>query len=99
MLSRSPVKTVNDPNGYTPIECYILLDSVGKGPFPCTDYDTLDRVMKGKENVNLQIKMWIEGILDRTLFVCEVQEYTKDYPEWVFRSFENQLAKHKTFGL
>lgn len=96
MLSRTKITKVGDPTGYTPIECYVLLDSHGeidRTSLPCTDYDTLDRVLRGKGNVNLQIKMWIDGVMEGTFFKFEIKEWTKDYPEWVYKSFENQLKR------
>lgn len=98
MLKRFPVTKKNDEVGYTPIQCYVLTDSHGDrdGPHPCIDYDTLDRVMRGKENINLQIKMWVEGVIEGTSFPTEIKEWTKDYPEWVFKSFLNQLHKEVT---
>lgn len=95
MTKRFPVNKKNDEIGYTPIQCYVLMDSHGdrSGPYPCVDYDTLDKIMRGKENVNLQIKMWVEGCLEGTSFVFEIKEYTKEYPEWVLKSFINQLHR------
>jgi hypothetical protein len=97
MLSRRKVTTPGDPQGYTPIQCYVLMDSHGErsGPYPCTDYDTLDRVLKGKENVNLQIKMWIDTTIENSLVLMpdEVREITKECPEWVFNSYINRLSK------
>lgn len=95
MISRLPSKQINDPNGYSPIQCYVLVDSHGErsGPHPCTNYDTLNRVLNGKKGVNLQITMWIEGVMDGTTFVEEIKEWTKEYPKWVFESFIRQLSK------
>lgn len=95
MLSYTPTKQEGNPDGYTPIQCYVLMDSHGdrSGPYPCKDYDTLDRVIRGKENVNLQIKMWVEGVLEGTTFIEEIKDCTKEYPEWVFKSFINQLSR------
>ncbi len=54
MLKRYPVKEQGDLEGYTPIQCYVLMDSHGEcsGPYPCTDPDMLDKVLRGKENAN-----------------------------------------------
>lgn len=97
MLKRFPVKEQPDPNGYSPIQCYVLMDSHGdrSGPYPCTDPDTLDRVLRGKENSNLQIKMWVDTCLENPLLLMpdEVKEYTKDSPEWFFKSYINQLNR------
>ena len=95
MLSRKRVERPPDLDGYSPIQAFVLLDSHGEldKEFRCTDYDTLDKVLKGKENVNLQIAMWIEGCFDTTISVKEVREWTKNYPEWVFKSFRNRLDR------
>lgn len=95
MTKRFPVNQKNDRIGYTPIQCYVLMDSHGdrEGPYPCVDYDTLDKIMRGKENVNLQIKMWVDSVMEGTSFVSEIKELTVDYPEWVFTSFVNQLHR------
>lgn len=97
MLKRYPITKKNDEVGYTPIQCYVLTDSHGDrdGPHPCIDYDTLDKVMKGKENVNLQIAMWVDSCVQDPLLLMpdEVKEITKDYPEWVFKAYINKLNR------
>ncbi len=95
MIHRTQSKEVDDPDGYTPIQCFVLIDSHGErnGPYPCTDHNTLNRVLNGKKGVNLQIAMWVEGVMDGTTFPKEVKDWTKDYPEWVFESFIRKLCK------
>jgi hypothetical protein len=71
------------------------MDSHGErsGPYPCQDYDILDKVQRGKGNVNLQIETWVDGVIDSTTHPEEVLEWIKDYPEWVTTSFIRQLHK------
>lgn len=90
-----PSKQKDDPNGYSPIQCFVLIDSHGErnGPYPCTDTETLEIALNGKKGVNLQIAMWIEGVIEGTIFVEEVREWTREYPDWVFKGFINQLRK------
>lgn len=93
MLSRRKIARRGHSFGYKPVECFKLIDSGGykNCSYLCTDYDELDRSLRGKENVNLQISMWVDGYKDKTLFKHEVEEWTKDYPEWVFKSFINRI--------
>lgn len=92
MLSRLKCKIIPDPNGYSPLECFTVLDCTNE-TLPCTDPETLDKAIHGKRNINLQIKMWVEGVLEGTTFVFEVKEWTELYPEWVFKSFLRQLGR------
>lgn len=94
MLSRTRIKRVGHSFGYSPIECFLLIDSGGykNCSYLCTDYDTLDKVLRGKQNINLQIAMWVEGYIDGTTSRFEIQEWTKDYPPWVYKSFLNKIS-------
>lgn len=97
MLSRRRITKCGDKHGYSPQQCYVLIDSHGErsGPYPCIDYDVLDRVLKGKENLNLQIKMWVDTTVEDpiALLPSEVKKMTFDYPEWVYKSYINKLQK------
>lgn len=85
----------DDTNGANPLECFVLLDTFGPKEFySCNDNKTLAKVLKGKENVNLQISLWLEGLKEGSLFMQEVEEYTKDYPEWVLKSVINRYKKY-----
>lgn len=95
MISYFPTKQEGDPNGYTPIQCYVLIDSHGErsGPFPCTDYQTLEKVLKGKGNVNLQIQMWVETTMDSPLVLSPDEVKSFGHPDWVFDSYIRRLSK------
>mgnify|MGYP006928751783 FL=1 len=89
-----PCKETSDPNGYTPLECYVYYDSHGK-ELPCNDILKLRQVQHGKEMVNLQIQMWVDTTFEIpiTLMPDEVREYCKDRPAWMFDSYLRQLKK------
>ena len=65
---------------------------------PTREWDLVKRVQEGKESVNLQIKLWSEGMWERRLqcplfFPQEIREYCQGYPDWVYKSVINQTKK------
>ena len=56
------------------------------------------KAIEGKESVNLQIKIWSEGMWDKQLqcplfFPEEIFDYCQGYPGWVFKSVMEQTEK------
>ena len=45
--------------------------------------------------VNLQIKMWVETTMEDPLQLMpfEVREWTREYPDWVFKSYIKRLER------
>lgn len=65
---------------------------------PTREWDLVKSAQEGKESVNLQIKLWSEGVWDRQLqcplfFPEEIFEYCRGYPSWVFKSVMEQTKK------
>lgn len=89
-----PNKEISDPNGYSPLECFVYHDTFGKS-LPCNDILKLRLIEHGKAMVNLQIQMWVDTTFEipLTLMPSEMKEITKDYPKWVFESYIRQLTK------
>jgi len=89
-----PCKETSDPNGYTPLECFVYYDSHGK-ELPCNDIQKLRQIQHGKEMINLQIQMWVDTTFEIpiTLMPSEVKEITKNFPQWVLDSYLRQLRK------
>jgi len=89
-----PCKEINDPNGYSPLECFVCVDSTGK-ELPCNDILKLRQIQHGKKMVNLQIQMWVETTVENplTLMPQEIKEITKDYPEWIFNSYIRRVSR------
>lgn len=81
-----------DENGLTPKECFYYFESQGK-KYPCTDPNTFQKVLWVKSLVNLTIKMWVEDIQKRLVFINEIEESCKNKPDWVLKSFYNQLKR------
>src|SRR5574343_1962131 len=83
-----PCKETSDPNGYTPLECFVYYDSHGK-ELPCNDIKKLREIQHGKEMVNLQIQMWVDTTYEIPIILMpdEVRGYCKDLPRWVFDSY------------
>lgn len=96
MTKSWPCKNVSDPNGYTPLECFVHFDSHGQW-LPCTDAEELHLILHGKEMVNLQIKMWVDGILEGSFYLFEIEEHcqTENYPDWVVTSVIRQIVKRQ----
>lgn len=86
----------NDPNGEDGKYSFLCLEN---GIMcPTREWDLVKRAQEGKESVNLQIKLWSEGMWDRQLqcplfFPHEIREYCLGYPEWVYKSVINQTKK------
>lgn len=89
-----PSDEKNIDDGYTPLECFVYFDSRGE-TLPCKDIRKFKSILHGKEMVNLQIKMWVDSFVDGFLLVSpeEIKEICRDYPEWVYKSYCNQLKK------
>lgn len=65
---------------------------------PTREWNLVKRAQEGKESVNLQIKLWSEGVWDRQLgcplfYPEEIFEYCRGYPKWVFKSVMEQTKK------
>jgi len=86
-------KNIFDANGFSAKECFYHLDSSGK-ILPCNDLDLLKKLLNCKASVNLQIKMWAEGVADFTLNAHEILEYCEYYncPSWCFKAVMNQAS-------
>ena len=81
-----------DSGGMPAKEAFYIFDSTGKLP-PCSQPGLLKAVITCKKAINLQLKMWVKGFLD----MGEVIEYYMaeffQPPNWVEKSFRNQLVK------
>jgi hypothetical protein len=91
------VKSVDDPNGYSALECYFMFDSQGKH-LPCRGVDNLNKVIRGKKSWNLQVKLWAEDMgseLGLLLMPEELHEYCNSLPSWIEKSVLNQAKKIK----
>jgi hypothetical protein len=88
-------ESFSDPNGYSALEAYYSIDTLGK-KVSCKEIEVLNKVMRTKKSINLQIKMWAEDIAKRILFKCELEEYCQNYPSWVFEAVINQSYKYPT---
>ena len=91
-----PTNDVDDPLGYSPLECFVFSDSNGNKPqLPCTNVRKLREIQHGKKMVNLQIQMWMESTFDFPMLLMpdEVKEITKEFPPWVYESYIRQLSR------
>lgn len=82
-----------DENGLDPKTCFYLYDTFGKkvlGHFKSNDSRETQRLIWGKQLVNMTIKMWVDSMREGCLTWFEVREYTQDMPDWVYKSIENQ---------
>ena len=94
MIGHSIGVTTNaDANGRTALECWWAKDTHGK-TLPCREPELLAKVMRSKQSVNLQIKLWAEDVADGMLLrQPELVEYCHGWPEWVLRATMEQAAK------
>jgi len=93
-LGDSIVQSIfEDVNGFSPIESFVSFDCTGKY-LPCNDIKTLNKAINGKRNINLQIKIWAEGMADCVLLKSELREKCiKGLPDWVEDAILNQAQK------
>ena len=78
--------------GKTAKEVFFILDSTGTLE-PCCDPKLLRKVIIFKKSLNFHIKQWVEGYDDMYMGVDEyLREFDKP-PQWVGKSFRNQLKK------
>lgn len=94
------VQDMSDPAGVTPLEAWYALDTHGK-VLPCNDTATLNKVIRSKASINLQVKLWAEDLADCALLSREeVITYTNNYPKWVRKAVFQQAGKilMKTVG-
>ena len=90
------VEITDDPNGYSALECWWAKDTHGK-TLPCREQKLLAKVIRSKQSVNLQIKLWAEDVADGMLLrQSELLEYVHGWPEWVFRATMEQAGKRAT---
>jgi len=83
---------IEDINGYSAIEAFNMKDSRGTD-VPCREIEILTNVLWAKNFINLQIKMWAEGIAD---FLFIIDEFKRDFswfPNWVWIAVEQQSVK------
>lgn len=86
-------EVTHSADGQSALECWWLRDTHGKNA-PCREPEVLAKAIRGKESINLQVKLWAEDIADGMLLrQRELLEYTRGWPEWIFRAVMNQAAK------
>lgn len=84
--------TMTYPQGYSALECWWAVDTHGVN-LPCREPDLLNKAARSKKSVNLQVKLWAETMAEGLLFQEELLDYTRGWPEWVFRSTVEQAGK------
>lgn len=86
----------NDPNGRSALECWWAKDTHGK-TIPCREPEILSKVIRSKQSVNLQIKLWAEDMASGLLLrQAELVGYTHGWPEWTMRAVMEQAGKIAT---
>lgn len=83
-----------DSEGYDTKVCFFKYDCSGV-LLPCNDIELFRKVMIFKKGLNFQIKQWVEGFEDCLISVDEYMLDLNEPPEWVKKSFINQLNKRR----
>lgn len=86
------VHIIDNPSGHTALECWVAQDTYGK-TLPCRETAILAKVLRTKQSLNLQIKLWAEDIPQSLLTQEELVSYTHGYPPWVFKATMAQASK------
>lgn len=84
-------------DGMPALEAFHLIESRG---FPkrlaVSEPEKLQKLLRTKAAINMQIKLWAEGRADGTLPKDELRSILEEYkaPQWVFEAVENQKYKY-----
>ena len=82
-----------DEKGASALEAWWSIDTHGK-EIPCREIELLEKVIRSKQSINLQIKLWAEDIADGLILrQSELIEYTHNWPNWVIRATMEQAKK------
>lgn len=80
-----------DPNGFSALHCWAAYDTYGQ-LLPCSEPSLFNKALQQKQAINLQVKMWAEGVHDFTLHPTELLDYTRGWPDWVYKAVLQQAA-------
>ena len=71
--------------------CFHVYDSTGQME-PCREPELLQRLLICKASVNLNIRLWAQGIAQSVLCPPELGEFLKSInaPDWVLKAARNQ---------
>ena len=89
-------KTEHHISGVDAVKAFNAIDSLGINP-PCCEPDLLADAWNGKAALNLQIKMWAQGINDGVTALWELQEEYDWLPEWVWEAVVGQAGRKCRF--
>lgn len=89
-----------DPLGKCAKEVFYRMDTHGLKDLTTSEPELLKKSINAKEFVNLQIKMWSEGIAQGVTFYFEVEKWIDElnYPEWSKKAVENQAKRMIQLG-
>lgn len=81
-------------------EIFYRMDTHGLKDLTTCQPDLLRKAITAKECVNMQIKMWSEGIAQGVTFYFEVEKWIDElnYPEWSKKAVENQAKRMIQLG-
>lgn len=84
-----------DENGFSAKQVFYKMDSSGE-KLPCREPELLRKVIVFKKSLNFHIKLWVEGFEDMRMSIDDYMSEFDDPPDWVRKSFQNQLKKRMT---
>ncbi len=87
-----------DKDGLDPKTCFFLYDTYGRkvlSLFKCSDPITTQRIIWGKQLVNMTIDMWCEDLQDGLLNRQEIDEPISSMPEWVTKNVQSRIKKYE----
>lgn len=77
-------------NGKDAKFCFFKYDSTGK-VIPTSEPELLSQIYRCKGSINFHIKMWSEGVAERTSFMVEFREL--DLLDWMLKGIRNQADR------
>lgn len=83
-----------DPVGKPAKDCFYAYDSTGK-ILPCCEPELLLSIYKCKGSINFHIKLWAEGLAERTLWRSELEGLRVEFDllPWMVQAIWHQAAK------
>lgn len=74
-----------DKRGLSAKRCFFMFDSTGE-LLPCREPELLRRLFVCKASVNLNIRLWMKGLMQEVLFPAELESMLAEYdaPRWLY---------------
>jgi len=85
-----------DEHGLSAKRCFFVFDSTGE-LLPCREPELLRKLFICKASVNLNIRLWAQGLMQEVLSLAELEEMLAEHdaPRWLYNAV---VAQYKYQG-